>query len=351
MALRQCLEPLGGLQSFVRPGQRVLLQVNLASPSPPEDAVCTHPAIVRAVCRLVREVGGTPAVGGSAAGVTAHRTQQALKASGILDAATAEGAEVLNYDEIGGRDIDSGGALLGKLHIARPVLETDVLTTLPKMKTHGLTLLTGAVKNHMGVLPGARKSELHRLFPDPKDFGEALLDMYTAAPPHLATMDTVQGMDGDGPAGGRVRDVGLLAASAYGVALDAVMCAVAGLDAEWVPTLAAARKRGIGVASLEGIEVLGIPLEEAGGRVSPFVYPTTYRLATNSWPPIWGRRLLLRQFNRPAKPIILTRECTGWRTCFESCPVKAITMVGKKALIEQKECIACLCCHEVCRWD
>lgn len=55
-ALRQCLEPLGGMQVFVRPGQRVLLQVNLASPSPPEDAVCTHPAIVRAVCRLVREV-------------------------------------------------------------------------------------------------------------------------------------------------------------------------------------------------------------------------------------------------------------------------------------------------------
>ena len=65
----------------------------------------------------------------------------------------------------------------------KPVLEADVIITLPKMKTHGFTLMTGAIKNHLGIIPGPRKAELHRRFPDPEQFGEALLDIYLAATP------------------------------------------------------------------------------------------------------------------------------------------------------------------------
>ena len=47
-ALRNLLAKLGGMERFVAPGQRVLLKANLLRPSPPETAVCTHPAVVAA---------------------------------------------------------------------------------------------------------------------------------------------------------------------------------------------------------------------------------------------------------------------------------------------------------------
>jgi len=347
-AVRQALAPLGGIETYVKPGQRVLLQVNLISARPPEDAVCTHPRVVRAVCRLVREAGGIPAVGGSTGGCfTFQRTDRSFRVSGITAAAEAEGARVVNYDEVGGTDVATNGKFMSTVHIAKPVLETDVLITLPKMKTHTLTLLTGAVKNHMGTLPGMRKMELHRRFSDPSLFGEAMLDVYAAAPPRLAVMDAVQGMDGEGPTQGHARQVGLIAASADGVALDAVMCDICGLDPKWVPTLVAARERGFGTAALDGIEVVGTALATARGRTRPFSYPQTYRIVTLPWlpQPVVG---LVKKLSSSPLPYVITEKCNGCGTCAKNCPAQAATVVEKKARIQTDSCIACFCCQEMC---
>ncbi|MCL5024947.1 MAG: DUF362 domain-containing protein [Chloroflexi bacterium] len=347
-AVKCSLEEIGGMEAFVRPGQRVLLQVNLISPRPAEDAVCTHPSIVRAACRLVGEAGGIPSVGGSAGGSAYHRTRRVLQVSGIAAAAAEEGVEVLDYDEMDGQDVSSDGAVMQSIHIAKPVLDTDVLITLPKMKTHSVTLLTGAVKNHLGTLPGARKAELHRRFPAPEQFSQALVDIYAAATPHLTIMDAVDGMDGNGPTAGRVRHVGLVASSADSVALDTVMCAVCGIDPKWVFTGIAAHKRGLGVGSLEEIEVVGTPLDAARGRVRPFAYPMTYRLFAHSWVPEGGRRIAGQYLGGSPSPIVISSKCNGCQTCIRSCPAQAMAMVNNKASIEQKKCISCFCCHELC---
>ena len=64
-AVRRAVDLLGGIGTVVRPGDRVLIKPNLLKSSPPEAAVTTHPEIVRAVIRLVREAGGRPTVGDS----------------------------------------------------------------------------------------------------------------------------------------------------------------------------------------------------------------------------------------------------------------------------------------------
>lgn len=347
VAVKRSLEPLGGMEAFVRPGQTALIQPNLLAPRPPETAVCTHPSVVAAVSRLVGEAGGIPWVGGSSAATGAYRTQATLKTSGIGDAAGRTGALVLDFDHVGGVDLPVSGAVMRSVHIAGPVLEADVVITVPKMKTHALTLLTGAVKNHLGTVPGARKAELHRRFPDRVDFGAALVDLYAAAPPDLAIMDAVEGMDKDGPGTGRRRRVGLIAAGADGVAADAVMCAVCGLEARWVTTLAACRAKGIGEPSVDEVEVLGLPLADARAKVDPFAYPLTYRIGTKRWFPEWGRAAMARYSGAPT-PFVRTELCTGCQTCVRSCPLEAMTLSGATAKIDQSACISCFCCQEVC---
>ena len=62
-AVRNSLQPFGGISAFVKPGQKALLKVNLVAPSSPPLAVTTHPEVLRAVIRLVKEAGGIPFVG------------------------------------------------------------------------------------------------------------------------------------------------------------------------------------------------------------------------------------------------------------------------------------------------
>ncbi|MCK4350193.1 MAG: DUF362 domain-containing protein, partial [Candidatus Krumholzibacteria bacterium] len=66
--LRELLEPLGGMKSFVGPGKRILLKPNLLSAKDPDRAITTHPNLVEAVAEAVRECGGEPFVGDSPGG-------------------------------------------------------------------------------------------------------------------------------------------------------------------------------------------------------------------------------------------------------------------------------------------
>ncbi|HML26387.1 MAG TPA: DUF362 domain-containing protein, partial [Methanomethylovorans sp.] len=59
-AIREALDLIGGLENIISPGSRVLLKPNVLAIKRPEAAVTTHPAIVSAMCQLVKEAGGIP---------------------------------------------------------------------------------------------------------------------------------------------------------------------------------------------------------------------------------------------------------------------------------------------------
>src|SRR4051794_875504 len=67
-SVRRAVDLIGGIRNFVKPGERILLKPNLLGAREPERAVTTHPEIVRAMIRLVREAGATPVVGDSPGG-------------------------------------------------------------------------------------------------------------------------------------------------------------------------------------------------------------------------------------------------------------------------------------------
>ena len=103
--------------------------------------------------------------------------------------------------------------------LAAEVFEADVVINLPKLKTHTLTLLTGAIKNLYGVVSGFNKSKYHLVAFHPKEFAELLVSIYEVIRPSLTIMDAVVGMEGEGPYKGEPRFIGAILASPDGVAV------------------------------------------------------------------------------------------------------------------------------------
>ncbi len=341
-AIRESLDLIGGLEKIIAPGNRVLLKPNVLAIRPPEDAVTTHPAVVSAMCELVSEAGGVPVIGDGSGIVKpgSTTTSQAFKVSGIEGVASSCGAELINFETSGFVEVDvPEGRQFSRLHISRAVLEADVIISLPKLKTHELTLYTGAVKNFFGTVPQKNRKQAHFL-EDRGRFGEAVVDIYSVVKPQLAVMDGVVGMEGNGPSNGTPVFAGVIMASYDCVSLDIVASELIGLDPLKVPTNRAALARGFGT---EHPEIIGTPLEKVKvGFKRPEGGITAYI-------PSFLMRILRRQL--AVKPIINTSNCALCKACVSNCSVHAIEEAGGKLKISEEKCIQCYCCRELCPND
>jgi uncharacterized protein (DUF362 family)/Pyruvate/2-oxoacid:ferredoxin oxidoreductase delta subunit len=343
VALAAALSPLGGMAAFVSPGQRVLLKVNLLSRALPERAVTTHPEIVRAAIRAVRACGGEATVGDSPGGPnTAGQWRHISQDSGIGAVCAEEGVPFVLFDDDCVRASAPEGSLYGAFTLGRAVTDTDVLITLPKFKTHGFMMFTGAVKNLFGCIPGLDKAQYHLKVPDRDDFGNMLVDLMLACKPALAIMDAVVGMEGEGPAGGTPRQVGALIVSADSVALDVVASSMAGLDPMEVYSNKAAARRGLGPSSADDVEGVGVDWRE----LAPDGFALPVRDLSAKMPPWLGKRLRGWTTARP----VLERPagCTKCKRCEESCPVSAIAVGADGPVFDHAICIRCYCCQELC---
>lgn len=341
-AIRKSLDLIGGLEAIISPGNRVLLKPNVLSIRPPEDAVTTHPAVIAAMCELVKEAGGIPLIG-DGSGITkpgSTSTSQAFKVSGIEDVASSYGAELINFETSGYIEVDVPDARqFSRLHISKAVLDADVIISLPKLKTHELTLYTGAVKNFFGIIPQKTRKQAHAL-EDRGRFGNAIVDIYSIARPHLAVMDGIVGMEGNGPSSGTPVSSGVIMASYDCVALDIVASELIGIDPTKVPTNKAALSRGFGT---EHPEVVGTPLDKVKVR---FKRPEG---GITAYMPSFLMRILRTQLT--VKPFINTSSCALCKACVLNCSVHAIEEVGRELKINQEKCIHCYCCRELCPND
>lgn len=337
-AVATCLEDVKVKELF-KPGAKVLLKVNLLSAKGPDKAVTTHPAVVTALVKWFVQRGAEVWVGDSSGGINIDapdaNTARALKASGVADAALAAGAKVYNFDTTGAYTV-FGGYTLGRVLVAKPVLDADLVVTVPKLKTHGLTLFTGAIKNMFGVVPGGAKAEYHRTAPTIKSFCTGLVDVFAAARPHLAVMDAVIGMEGPGPAAGTPRHRGLILASTDCAALDAQACTLIGCRPEQVLTTRYAAERGLG--KMKHYKVIGDEVEPVQFKLPPSGVSGAMAPRLSGF--VLGLLAYLPQFNQDI--------CTNCEICITSCPVEALESGQNNPQLKEKDCIQCYCCHELC---
>jgi len=335
-ALAAVLLPLEQSLPLGRPGLRVLLKPNLITDGLPEEAKTTHPEVIRALIRYLRRRGAEVRVGDSPANVC--DLEKVWQKTGIAAVCAEEQVELVNFEKAGSEPFTIRGF---SFNIARPVLDAEMIVSVPKIKTHVLTLLTGGVKNMYGCVPGLQKTALHKFHPHPTDFHALLAAIYCCVPPTLTVADAVVGMDGDGPTAGRPRSLGFLAASCDAAALDATLARRLGLDLSAIGYLREIQEQNLGEIRAEQIEVI---LTDPIPDLSPaFHAPQTISL---------GR--LPRWITRPIAPLIWNRpifsdRCRLCGLCVRACPNGALSLTLRRApVLNPGRCIACCCCHEVC---
>ena len=343
-AMRSCLALLGGMGTFVRPGQRVLLKPNLLGPFAVEKAVTTHPAVVRAAILLAQEAGGTVFIGDSpGVGSLAY----VAKACGLMPVLEETGAELADFSTPREFD-DPHNTVAKRLTLARAVADADLIVTLPKLKTHGQMTFTGALKNQYGLILGTLKSQWHFRLQRPEWLAALILDIHRIARPALAIMDGIVGMEGKGPSGGRPRFLGAMLAGRDLAAVDALACLLIGLEPRFVPVLEAARTQGIGATSVAEMEIVGEDWRTL--RVLDFEKVSELedllRLV-----PLPKSLLNWIRGQWTARPRIIGPRCIQCDVCANGCPVSPAAIhpdAPPHRQIDDDACIRCYCCHELC---
>ncbi len=336
------LSLLGGAAAFVAPGERILLKPNLLTGQAPERAVTTHPSVFRSVAEHLRAAGADLVYGDSPG---FGRPAPAARKSGLVDVADELGiplADLVNGTTVAFPD----GGLIKQFTIADGVLSADGIVSLPKMKTHGMTRITGAIKNQFGCIPGVLKAEFHARLPNVDLFSQMLVDLNRLLHPRLFVMDGIVAMEGNGPQNGKPRAMNLILISTDPVAIDTTVCRLVNLDPSLVPTIMYGESMGLGSAS--EIELAGDPIEPliaADFDVNRQRRPTTDRPDRVSR---IARRLVV------PRPVVRDNLCTRCGTCVSICPVtpKAIAFAGddrtRAPAHDYARCIRCYCCQEMC---
>lgn len=350
-AIKRLLEPLGGMEAFVKPGDRVIVKPNLILPKPARKAITTHPEVVRAICLLVQECGGEVSVGDSPGKGSVRR---AGKVAGYDPVMSDLG---IDYTEFSPRDrtFDHGDdaqdkGVCTRLTLAAELLEANLVINVPKLKTHAMMLMTMAVKNLFGAVLGLQKFQWHlRAGKDKEIFGRVLYEICCAVKPGLSIVDAVVSLDGDGPTSGTPNPTGFLAAGADPSAVDAVLMDIVGLTRSDLHTLAAAEAAGD--TSWKNVETVGAPVEDL--RPARWTLPEAVP-ASLPLPAFCQKIPYLRGWLRSqatAKPISVPENCTQCGDCVEVCPSQVMTLNGRGVDIDHADCIRCYCCQELCPYD
>jgi uncharacterized protein (DUF362 family)/NAD-dependent dihydropyrimidine dehydrogenase PreA subunit len=348
-AIRDSLALLGEMSGFIKPNSKVLVKPNLLLSKGPECAITTHPVVVRAVIRILKEINCKIIVGDgpSVWGHYVQNVDEVYAATGIKAVCQEEGVQLVRFDKRRMRQ---------KFPLTTYLDECDALVNLPKFKTHELTLITGAVKNLFGLVSGTYKTELHKNYFAPEEFAKILVDIYQEARPSLTIIDGILAMEGDGPAtGGTPRPLGLLLAGDDCVALDTVVARIMGVNPQDVLTTKEAGRRNLGESDFSKIKIEGEDLNQL--KIRPFILPKN-AVRLTSLPPLVQKmfKSLVRYY-----PYSLRLKCTRCGHCVKVCPKQCITLSaanrggpamkygGKRGIdIDYKKCIACFCCQESC---
>jgi uncharacterized protein (DUF362 family) len=295
-AVAEAVDLLGGMPKVTRGKHKIMLKPNLVF----DDPKCTtNPAVVRALVNLMRKAGKDVSIGeGSAVAYGLNADIKGVyftRKPELLDQIQKQVFDKLGYTALAEElnvplinlhtgdlvEVDIPDAhYFKKITLHRSLTETDLLCSVPMMKTHALATVTLGLKNVIGLYPGKAycsvRSCVHEEAEQNGSPGVAfeILDMARANKMGLTVIDASTAMEGNGPSGGPLVKMNLIIAGTNPLATDMVAAEIMGIHPEEVPTFALAHQSGMKPSSLDEIEVRGEKIENVMRKfLRPSVVP------------------------------------------------------------------------------
>ena len=328
----------GGLPKLIKSDSKILINPNLLTAKAPENAATTHPAVVRGLVKYLKSIGiNDISIGDSPAGN--HDWKKLWKITGMSKIADEENVKLIPFDQTKPITIDND--------IIIPVLKEldsfDAVISVPKLKTHLLTKITGAVKNTYGMIPGKAKTHFHGTHSSPQKMSKFIAKLYGTLKPDYILMDAIECMEGEGPNTGKPTHVGRLFAGQDGVAIDSMACTVFGYEPDEILILEETGKAGFGINCKENIEKIGdgwIGLESLKAKRA-FLSDIFYKIPE--------KYFFVVSYLTACRPKFNEKICLKCGKCLEECSQAAIyTKSNGKYKVRSKDCILCMCCIETC---
>ncbi|ABV33444.1 MULTISPECIES: DUF362 domain-containing protein [Pseudothermotoga] len=303
-------------------GDRVLVKPNLLSAREPNEGVTTHPEVLKTILKFLISLETRPFVGDSPA---SGSFKKVIAHTGISQICEKLSVPIVELDD----PVEVDGEIYKKIKISSKVFQADKVVNVAKLKTHSQMIFTMGVKNTFGCVPGFEKSGWHIRCAHNENFASLLVDIHLLVKPVLTILDGIIGMEGNGPANGKLKQFNMLVVGENAFAVDHAVCKRIGVNPEIVFVLKEAIKRNL------------IPDYEIDGNWSDTIkLPVTAETL-----PVPGMlKNLARKIIRVPK--ISKKRCVQCRICEERCPAKAIDI--SNYFISYNKCIRCYVCHEVC---
>jgi uncharacterized protein (DUF362 family)/Pyruvate/2-oxoacid:ferredoxin oxidoreductase delta subunit len=339
-------------KELMKNGQVILLKPNLLGAWPPERAATTHPEVVRAVIRWIKQYNPKKIYLSDSSGTAKMGvTENAMKISGLKAVCEEEGVEGIPFEKTERKIYQVPNPLeLEEITSSKLLEEVDLIINLPKIKTHGQCLLTCCIKNMFGTLLLGNKAKTHARSARIERFSAALADIYSVSKPNLTIVDGYLCQEGQGPSAGDVVKMDVILAGYDPVALDTVVCEITGINPKDVIHLKMSEKKGLGTMDLENIKIIGNSTKEVYRKFKkPKIRPVSAPL------PRWLAKYIANVVFR-ASVKFNPDKCRLCGTCWENCPGNAIIppeqmKKGNTPTWIKKNCIMCYCCVELCPYE
>lgn len=242
-ALRLALRSLGGVETFIKKGDRVLIKVNAAFASPVMLSATTNPAIISEMTQLCLRAGAASVV------VTDNPINDPVSCftlTGIGDAARKAGARVvLPRDDLFSSMTVKGAKLIRNWPVFyKPFTDITKVIGMAPLKDHHRSGASMTMKNWYGLL-GGRRNIFHQ------DIHTIIMELAMMVRPSLVILDAVTTMMTNGPTGGSLSDLkntNTMIASTDQVAADAFGTSLLGRSLGQLPFIGKAEAAGIGTA-------------------------------------------------------------------------------------------------------
>ena len=241
--LRMALKSLGGIETFIKKGDRVLLKVNAAFASPAMLSATTHPAIITEMTQLCFRAGAASVV------VTDNPINDPASCftlTGIADAARKAGARVLlpRDDLFSPMTVKDAKLIRNWPVLYKPFTDITKVIGMAPLKDHHRSGASMIMKNWYGLL-GGRRNIFHQ------DIHSIIMELAMMVKPSLVILDATTSMMTNGPTGGSLSDLkntNTMIVSTDQVAADAFGASLLGRSLDELPFIGKAEAAGIGTA-------------------------------------------------------------------------------------------------------